>query len=279
MVTKCRAPASALPKPGPTDTLRVHGITVETCDIASKMQERSEKRRVFVLPSQLNAAEYPNETDKDIVTYLGSYIGDGTGGPAAQLAGDPGVAQFIIDNACNATRPGRGINNVRLMGQIKGVELKNGYLQVQGDADVAAFATQLPNMTVLGVQDVPVRGLVENRYSYADDEGRAVDLIYASAVPVQNYGNMESGSLSRIADLTLFAQYTGSMRLAASRGPCELYLMVLGGGVFANERANIRAAIIGAYTLMKAELRAKKVTVCVLTYKRDETGEHAFFSA
>ena len=55
--------------------------------------------------------------------------------------------------------------------------------------------------------------------------------------------------------------------------------MVLGGGVFANERANIRAAIIGAYTLMKAELRAKNVTVCVLTYKRDETGEHAFFSA
>jgi nicotinic acid mononucleotide adenylyltransferase len=278
MVTRCLADASALPKPGPTDSLKAHGISVEKCDIASKMQEPSEKRRVFVLPSQLNAAEYPNETtDKGIVEFLRSYIGDRTGGPAAQLAGDPGVAQFIIDNACNANRPDRGINNVRLMGTIKGVALKNGYLQVQSNADVGTFASNLPNMTVLGVQDVPVRGLVENRYSYAEDKGLAVDLIYASAVPVERYGNIRSPALSRIADLTLFAQYTGSMRLAATRGPCDLYLMLLGGGVFENKRANIRAAIICAYTLMKGELDAKKVTVRVLTYKRDQTGEHKFF--
>jgi nicotinic acid mononucleotide adenylyltransferase len=278
MVTRCGADASALPKPGPTDSLKAHGISVEKCDIASKMQEPSQKRRVFVLPSQLNAAEYPNETtDTGIVEFLWSYITDRTGGPAAQLAGDPGVAQFIIDNACNANRPDRGINNVRLMGTIKGVALKNGYLQVQSNADVATFASNLPNMTVLGVQDVPVRGLVEDRYSYAEDKGLTVDLIYASAVPVEKYGNIRSPALSRIADLTLFAQYTGSMRLAATRGPCDLYLMVLGGGVFENKRPNIRAAIIGAYTLMKDELLAKKVTVRVLTYKRDETGEHTFF--
>ena len=61
----------------------------------------SKQRRIFLLPSQLNAAEYPHHTKKYIVTEVQDYVYDPTGGPRGQLAGDPAVAQFIIDNAAN----------------------------------------------------------------------------------------------------------------------------------------------------------------------------------
>lgn len=71
--------------------------------------------------------------------------------------------------------------------QNDGITLKNGYLRVAVDADVGAFKDRLPDMTVLGVRDVPVRGLDEPRASDPGDKGVTVDLIYASAVPVVNY--------------------------------------------------------------------------------------------
>lgn len=92
-----------------------------------------------------------------------------------------------------------------------GIALKNGYLQVASNADVEASKQNLPNMTVVGVRDVPVRGLDRSRNKYAKDEGRTVDLIYTSAVPVVDYDTIPSTALSKIADLTLLAQYTGSM--------------------------------------------------------------------
>jgi hypothetical protein len=276
IATRCMARATYLLPPDHPEasSLKNHGIKVVQGDIASKMHERGERPRVFVLPSQLNAAEYQSAKPTDIVKILTAYIYDRTGGPAGQLAGDPGVAQFIIDSACNDKSEGKGVNNVRLMGVMNGITLKNGYLQVASDADVGAFKRRLPDMTVVGVRDVPVRGLNRHRSAYPGDNGVTVDLIYASAVPVVNYDTTPSKALSEIADLTLLAQYTGSMRLAAERGKCDLYLMLLGGFAFGNKRPNIRAAIIGAYKLTRDELRAKGVTVHVLTYNADE---HAFF--
>jgi hypothetical protein len=248
--------------------------------IATNMQTvATGKYRIFVLPSQLNAAEYQSEKVDRVVKLVAAYIDDGMGGPSGQLAGDPGIAQFIIDNARNETRSAdTGIDNTRLMGQIPGISLQNGYLQVEADADVTKFEAQLHLMTVMGVMDVPVRGLVKDRKSFVKQTNSAVGLIYASAVPINNYGNESSDAVKRVAYLTLFAQYTGSMRLAVDKTNCELYLMPLGGGYFKNNRANVRAAMVSAAALMEKELKKASVDVFVLTF--DEKSEEVeFFSA
>jgi hypothetical protein len=125
--------------------------------IQTEIQKPTRRHKIFVLPSQLNAAEYPN--DITIITNVDYYKYDPTGGPLGQLSADPGVAQFIIDNACNENRRDKGINNVRLMGEIKGIRLHNGYLKVKDNVDVEAFKEAIPNMTIFGIKDIPVRGL------------------------------------------------------------------------------------------------------------------------
>jgi hypothetical protein len=242
------------------------------------------RQKVFVLPSQLNGAEYP-EPDF-IVSKLQSYMTDRTGGPAGQLAADPGVAQFIIDNAANNNTElfdhDSGINNVRLMGDIPGITLQNGYLQVKDDANISEFENKISQMTVLGIRDVPVRGLTSGKFReffYAD---HTVDLIYGSAVPIQSdpdpkspyydryapyYGNSDHPTVRRIANLTLFAQYVGSFRLAILRGNCNIYLMLLGGGVFSNRFDDIKDAITSAYNYMKEGLKRADVKVSVLVWE------------
>ena len=261
-------------------------ITVIKGSIQDLIQRKAlgGRQKVFVLPSQLNGAEYPDPNS--IVTELQDYMGDRTGGPAGQLAADPGVAQFIIDNAANLKTElfnvNSGINNVRLMGNIEGVTLKNGYLQVKDDANISDFENQISQMTVLGVRDVPVRGLMsgtEREFFYAD---HTVDLIYGSAVPIQSdpdpkspyydrwapyYGNSNHPTVRRIANVTLFAQYVGSFRLAILRGNCNIYLMLLGGGVFSNRFDDIKDAISSAYNFMKQGLKRADVKVFVIVWE------------
>ena len=67
--------------------------------INEEMDTKRPRRQIFLLPSQLNAAEY--QSQDEIVERIQEYINDKTGGPRGQLAGDPAVAQFIIDNAAN----------------------------------------------------------------------------------------------------------------------------------------------------------------------------------
>jgi hypothetical protein len=277
VITKCLAHASGLPHASSVTTLRGK-IGVKASSIVHEMQAPPTpggRHKVFVLPSQLNAAEYPSDTA--IVTRLCEYLVDRTGGPAGQLAGDPGIAQFIIDNASNRSRPTMGIDNTRGMGTIRGVSLVNGYLKVDTGADVAQFERMLPEMTVLGVRDVPVRGLDAERSRFVKTP-HTVDLVYASAVPVGLYTNpRKTAEVRRIAGLTLLAQYTGAMRLAVERGNCDLYLMPLGGGVFGNEPTEIRAAMVGAWDIMHEQLHRARVDVIALAFylKKEEVD---FFS-
>lgn len=274
VITRCDALASQLKAASSFKTM--HKIVVERGSVVREMQTKGARHKVFVLPSQLNAAEYPNH--HSIVGQVAEYVGDPTGGPAAQLAGDLGVAQFIIDNASNETRRDKGIDNTRLMGQIKGIRVVNGYLQVDRDADVETFEKMLPEMTILGVRDVPVRGLDEERQKFVVKD-HTVDLIYASAVPFGSFTNPERhDAVKKVANLTLLAQYTGAMRLAIQRGKCDLYLMPLGGGVFDNPRPEIRAAIRSAREVMKDELKSADVKMVLLAYEHSKDKEYEFFA-
>jgi len=286
MISKCMCPVSAFVNKK-VDDFPYSEIKVILGSIQDLIQMKASagRQKVFVLPSQLNGAEYPSQNS--IVTELQSYMTDRTGGPAGQLAADPGVAQFIIDNAANTDTEifdtNNGINNVRLMGNIPGITLKNGYLQVKDNADIQEFENKISQMTVLGVRDVPVRGLTSGKYReffYAD---HTVDLIYGSAIPIKSdpnpkspyynpradydYGNSNHPTVIRIASVTLFAQYVGSFRLAILRGNCNIYLMLLGGGVFNNLFEDIKDAISSAYNFMKEGLKRADVKVFVVVWE------------
>ena len=255
--------------------------------IQEAIQYGSERRhKMFVLPSQLNGAEYQSQHQIDVVKKLGEYLFDNTGGPRGQLAADPGVAQFIIDNASNQNRilENDGINNVKLMGiknfvngdkidTLGHIYIVNGYLQVKNDVNVEKFIEKLPEMTIMGVRDVPVRGL-NKYYKFIEDKGDVVDLIYASAVPLrESYGNTKSDSVIKIANLTLFSQYVGAMRLAILRGNCDLYLTPLGGNAFMNDFKHIKAAIYKAYKFMERDLKNSKVNVKIIVWQGDSKGK------
>ena len=278
MMNKCKAPADKY-------IFTKQKMPAEITTIISNIQDEIQRphplgrRKMFVLPSQLNAAEYPDQNT--IVNFVEEYLTDNSGGPRGQLGADLSIAQFIIDMACNDGRSKEGINNVRLMGNINGVTLKNGYLHVKEDADLKQFEKQLPEMTILGVRDVPVRGLDKSLNNFVN-MNHTVDLVYASAVPIGNkygYGNGDGSSVQRIAQLTLFAQYVGAMRLAVTRKNCNLILMPLGGKYFVNPLENIRSAIINAYNFMKDDLKKADVGVQILAWEdSDEKKEEKIFS-
>ena len=223
---------------------------------------------VFCLPSQLNAAEYVSENR--IVEILSSYLYDGTGGPAGQLAGDPGVAQFIIYNAENKNSNGMGINNVReLLEQVNKVDavkqliLQNGYLLLQesgqihknmnidvGDDICKAFGENLNLMKLLIAQNVMMCGI--NR-TVATMEHK-VDIAYASAMPYNNYHTQrcdvtneyvrETQKNSRIlAILVIYGQINLLLQYAKACSK-NVVILPLGGGVFSNIRSDILLAIL-----------------------------------
>ena len=280
MINKCKAPANRFVLD--RNQKLPPGIKLIVSNIQDEIQKPPSfgRRNMFVLPSQLNAAEYPSQNT--IVKYVHEYLGDGTGGPRGQLGADPAIAQFIIDNASNVKRP-KGINNVRLMGDIKGVTLKNGYLQVEDTADTKEFAKRLPDMTVLGVRDVPVRGLDKTLKTFVKKD-HTVDLIYGSAIPIggkdalYDYGNSDHVNVKNIAFLTLFAQYVGAMRLAVTRRNCDLIMMPLGGSAFSNPLEIIRSAIINAYNFMKDELENADVRVAVLAWEYSTPEKDIFYN-
>ena len=178
-----------------TTNLKQIGIGVVNGSVNQDMQEINNNRhRIFVLPSQLNAAEYPNPYKNGIKKRINDYHDDGTGGPAGQLAGDPGVAQFILDNASNEVRKPNtaGINNIRLMGKMEGITLKNGYLQIDSKiAKPAKFGVQLNNMTILGVRDVSLLGTAHKDTPYKTKKGKGPYLTQASRQLIEHMRNLK----------------------------------------------------------------------------------------
>ena len=253
------------------------------CHVGSIMKDiqapkEGQRQKMFVLPSQLNAAEYSDRSlsKQRLEKYgLADYVRDSTGGPRGQLSVDLGAATFILENASSVARPDQGINNVLRMGvrPEDGVHLENGYLVVKSDADAKTFCEKLPEMTVMGIRNIPVRGISDwgpgSPKGFIDDANHTVDLVYASAVPFDSYGNSRSENVRAICQATLFGQYTGALRIAIDRGACDVFLMPLGGGVFNNRSEDIKSAIGYAYHNLKKEIEKADVKVWVLAWERN----------
>ena len=266
-------------------TLPELGINIYSGSIQPDIQAKQIdcRYRTFVLPSQLNGAEYPSATDDSIVKEVNQYKSDLTAGPRGQIGADPAIAQFIIDNASNNERTDKGINNIRSMGQMNGITLKNGYLDInEKDADIEKFKNNLQHMTILGVKNVAVVGLDSTYMSFVNKD-HTVDLIYASAVPLvpdsewEGYCNNDptGDNTVEIANMILYAQYSAAMKLVALHRPAsDLYLLPLGGGVFNNKANNIKRAIGAAFLTHKEKLKSANVNVHVLTWMHSESNEY-----
>eukprot|EP00443_Scrippsiella_acuminata_P112248 CAMPEP_0115586630 /NCGR_PEP_ID=MMETSP0272-20121206/7797_1 /TAXON_ID=71861 /ORGANISM="Scrippsiella trochoidea, Strain CCMP3099" /LENGTH=759 /DNA_ID=CAMNT_0003021699 /DNA_START=34 /DNA_END=2310 /DNA_ORIENTATION=+ len=255
--------------------LRMPCVRVVSSEIIVEIQNVENADAMFVLPSQLNGAEYPSHTN--IVDRIDRYKSDNTGGPRGQLAVHPAAGQFILDNAFCDHRPG-GINAVddflkearRSMPSDAArwnIHLRNGYLALPAlpaSADLqsqvlAGLRAALHKMRCLGFVDVPACGLDPALSVFAELAHR-VTLVYASAVPVKAYLNSDGASgefQEEVGRLVLVGQYFGALRAAAALGRVRLagdrqkvFLMPLGGGVFRNRFEVIVGAISSALELL-----------------------------
>lgn len=266
-------------------------IAVESGEIMKNIHRSSTQREMFVLPSQMNGAEYPNPDT--IVKDVLDYVGDETGGPRGQLACDLTVAQFICDNASNSKNPG-GINYVRKLTEFTpSIHLKNGYLtegKPGGNSratkiDCQRFVRQRERMEILLSRNIAVTGMVPSYPLYRNTprkktmltKAKRVDLVYASAVPFNNYDNGDSKEWESVCKATLTQQYYLALAAAAhciTQGKYQSYkvnCMPLGGGVFNNQRTWIytalRQAIDDARTSFLTPEVAKILSVSILCWE------------
>jgi len=245
-------------------------IAVVNSEIMTEIQNPINEGAYFVLPSQLNGAEYPSH--RSIVDAISEYLRDNTGGPRGQLAVHPGPGQFVLDNAAHEEYP-EGINAVDeiLMALTAGgfdFANVNGYLKVpvvdRPDECLKIFRSHLHKLRILAMHEVPACGLTPNKRNFSTATHR-VGLVYASAVPLATYLNntkdVERVSFqAEIAETVLIGQYYGSLKLAAQRSSSakqKVFLMPLGGGVFCNEWASIAKSMALAVEMLTPEERSK----------------------
>jgi len=268
----------AIPEDEGTKPLR--RISVTNSEIMVEIQNPNNSDAFFVLPSQLNGAEYQSFERNWIVKEIDEYQSDNTGGPRGQLAVHPAAGQFVIDNAANDIRPD-GISAVADV--IKEVaekgydfELQNGYLRVpdEGSAKtIEAWKTALKKFKMLVMEGVPASGLTPDKAGFSEATHR-VNLFYASAVPVQTYNNWNGDwdMQIQVAGSTLVAQYYGALSIAARQGtptsPKVVYLMPLGGGVFENPPEIIVKGMSLAVEMLSQE-ELKCLDVRILTFHRN----------
>eukprot|EP00928_Gymnodinium_smaydae_P089121 TRINITY_DN73122_c0_g1_i1.p1 TRINITY_DN73122_c0_g1~~TRINITY_DN73122_c0_g1_i1.p1 ORF type:complete len:881 (+),score=229.38 TRINITY_DN73122_c0_g1_i1:48-2645(+) len=244
-------------------------VEIVDSEVMAEIQKPSNEGAYFVLPSQLNGAEYPS--NRHVVERLQDYTFDNTGGPRGQLAVHPAAGQFILDNAATEARP-EGINAVDGVLHASsnfGFRLENGYLVVPtlaaSDVPAArdAFRQQLQSLRPLVMEGVPACGLRPSKAQFSE-AGHSVNLVYASAVPVQAYMNRGGAAhapfQAEVASSVLVAQYYGALKSAAAAAlqggtRATVYLMPLGGGVFNNPWELIAGGMSSAVEMLSREER------------------------
>lgn len=253
-------------------------ITIINSAIDKELANEENDDAFFVLPSQLNGAEYPSHYTESIVTNIFSYKSDGTGGPRGQFAVHHAVGQFILDNAFNDNNK-NGINGVKyILDKTNDIKLINGYLEVPEDNNEAdKILDNLNNLIIIGMKNVLVNGQYYNQTGgiFNNETEIHVNMIYASAIPIFAYTNYYTDSnLLKIANYIMIAEYYGSLECAYwhyknKKKKFKIYLMPLGGGCFNNEYLNIKINIITAIKLMNHKYNDWKnyLEIHILLYK------------
>ncbi len=243
-------------------------------EVMAEIQNPENTGVSVVLPSQFNGAEYPSPAS--VIDKVQLYTSDRTGGPRGQLACDPGVAQFILDNATQSGKPD-GINALSdVLTELnsgaapeKQFQLVNGYLKVPTLSEHEQAMCLAILESILGlVKSLHTKGVVTDGFDPAlasfSSDSQPVNLFYASAVPV-NYGGTFNSSpqkmeLARaVSKRLLVAQYYGAIMKAyeyklPDSPKAKVLLMPLGGGVFSNKPKDIADAMKLAMVLAQEKL-------------------------
>ena len=279
MVSVLKEPEKAKEKSFP---IQIH---IESGEIMENINAHTTQREMFVLPSQLNGAEYPSPAY--VVSDVMDYTTDNTGGPRGQLSCDLKVAQFICSNASNENQP--GINYVeKVVESTQTIKLTNGYLMENPTAtkiDCKKFVDQCSHMQILLSRNIAVNGLMPGfplsrqsaRHKGALSTKKRVDLVYASAAPFDSYGNNSSKHWADVCKEVLTQQYYLALAAAVhcinkdKHKSYKIYFMPLGGGVFNNPFKWIYKALDLAVqkarrTFLTNEV-ACKLSIAILTWK------------
>ena len=285
--------AAALHGARRSSDLRGVAVQVRSGEIVKELRaaaaSRDDARPLFVLPSQLNACEYPSHNR--VVEHVADYLHDNTGGPRGQLACHPAVAQALLDAAASDRSPNgfHGLHDALLTLQQHGWEVKNGYLQFPNfgtraslhlDAMLKEWARTVGRAALAVAEKVQVAGLDERLQWPAGVLQRKVGLAYASAAPVCSYLNVCHPGIAREAQeasscLLVAAQYLAALQHAAATAdsgePRRVVLMPLGCGVFENSRRSVALALLWAVSaLSEAERSALRVELLCWERKPEE---------
>jgi len=123
------------------------------------------------------------------------------------------------------------------------------------------------------MSDVPAEGLIPSKGGFSPTTHK-VNLVYASAVPLETYNNRPGTPVQRdlhnkVAFGVLVAQYYAALKTAAIKAKpgtnAKVFLMPLGGGVFNNGFDSIVKSISKAVEMLTDDDRAK-LTIQVLTW-------------
>jgi len=242
-------------------------IGVTNSEIMRHVQLPESAGAYFVLPSQLNGAEYPS--DDAIIREVEDYIYDNTGGPRGQLSAHPAAAQFVLANAASWAIE-NGINAIDgILAKVPQFKLKNGYMVMPAGSDESqaeklfeGFTAALHTLRPLIMHDVMACGLTPDKAGLSTAKHR-VGLVYASAVPVDAYCNKSRSKVDsklhrKVAESVLVAQYYGALHAVAARQPVgakpvQVFLLPLGGGVFNNPWESIAVSMAQAVELLAAQ--------------------------
>jgi hypothetical protein len=266
-------------------------VSVVDLDIADAVATLESPGGVVVSPSQFNGAEYPSHSH--VPAKVIEYHQDQTAGPAAQLAVDHSVAQFILDNAANDRNP-RGINGVKGLLQLLNkrynlssdncFKLINGYLKfpqivdkTQRNRILSDIRSNLHLLNVLSATGVKARG----------GSLQPLDMIYGSAVPVGCYCNESSDAdqkkfHSKASRYLVTAQYylalshaVAKVKSGGATQPLPVLLTSLGTGVFANSVSDTMKALGHAIEMIpKADIDLLNIRLVIgADPKRNRKGE------
>jgi len=221
-------------------------VSIVSSEVMHEIQDPMNAGAYFVLPSQMNGAEYPDFNQ--VVSDIGDYKLDRTAGPRGQLAVHPAAGQFLLDNAARMGRKS-GVSAVEGLLQAlrsgsassgagagaRGSEeefffVENGYLRVPplrgagacgARKDMSeAFERELWRLHTIAACDVPAAGLAPSLEAWSEVDHR-VNLVYASAVPVGTYNNPAPRGdrellawQQEVGSHALRGAYFGALRLA-----------------------------------------------------------------
>merc|ERR1712226_1524880 len=169
--------------------------------MGAEIQKPGSDGAYFVLPSLLNGAEYPDPSS--VVSKIEEYKHHNTGGCRGQLAVHPAAGQFVLDNAARDGRPD-GINAIdEILGRNNKFALKNGYMQMplphsetESNELWTKFSESVDTLRPLMMSDVPASGLTPSKAGFSNAKHK-VNLVYASAVPVETYNNRPTTPLQK----------------------------------------------------------------------------------